>query len=391
MATQELTPPSSNGKTEINTQNPPGFVLETFFNQVNQQLRNRFKGFAVILSDANGDRLGFTRDGWAIDPDDSGPAEQFTLDTPTAIGSVTKLFTTVAVLKRNTGAGQYRTLGERLQSRFSHFLPRRWWENVHDDYRNVTVAELLQHKAGFQKTGDDHIAIRLSRPRELNTPPGTRTYSNTSMGMFHFIFSKWGLYYSFELNEAEIEHRDSGIETYNEAIQAATSRNYNVDGLYEMILRPLAIQASADPGNGQWPVGMPEFFPYGTPARTYSSRTDNTGELLDDGSLHAAAGGLYISAKNLATFISSVNSGPFLTSEQRNLMINSGPEDDLIGFWARPGEGGRCFTHNGARSGSHADVVIFPNRFSAVFVANSPDDSVGPQQVLISAYGAAHS
>jgi len=129
MATRQLTPPSSNGKTEINSQDPEDFDLEVFFNRVNQQMQGRFKGFAVILSDPNGDRLGFTRDGWAIDPDDSGPSELFTLDTPTAIGSVTKLFTTVAVLKRSTGAGQYRTLGERLQSRFSHFLPRRWWDD----------------------------------------------------------------------------------------------------------------------------------------------------------------------------------------------------------------------------------------------------------------------
>lgn len=389
MATRQLTPPSSNGKTEINSQNPPGFDLEVFFNSVNQEMRRRYKGFAVILSDSDGDRLGFTRDGWAIDPDDNGPSELFTLDTPTAIGSVTKLFTTVAVLKRSTGAGQYRTLSERLQSRFSHFLPKRWWENVHEDYRNVTVAELLQHKAGFQKTGDDHISVRLSRPRELSTALGTRTYSNTSMGIFHFIFAKWGLYYSWELNEAEIEHRNSSTDTYNEAIQNATSRNFNVDGIYEMILKPLEIQASADPNNGNWPTGMPEYFPYGTPARTYSSPTDNSGQLLTDGTLAAAAGGLYISAKDLAKFISSVNSGLFLTSEQRRLMINDGPANDLLGFWATSAEGGRCFRHNGVR-GSHANVLIFPNRFSAVFVANSPNDDIDAEEVLISAYGAAH-
>ncbi|MDJ0580964.1 serine hydrolase domain-containing protein [Crocosphaera sp.] len=391
MAIRQLTPPSTNGKTAINSQNPQDFDLEVFFNRVNQQMRNRFKGFAVILSDPNGDRLGFTRDGWAIDPDDSGSSELFTLNTPTAIGSVTKLFTTVTVLKRSTGAGQYQSLRERLQSRFSHFLPRRWWDNVHQDYRNVTVAELLQHKAGFQKTGDAHISVRLSKPRELDTTPGTRKYSNTSMGIFHFIFAKWGLYYSWELNEAEIQHRNSSTEIYNKEIQKATSRNFNVNGLYEMILKPLEIQASADPNNGKWPVGMSEYFSYGTPARTYSSRTDNTGNLLADGTRNAASGGLYISAKGLAKFISSVKSGPFLTSEQRNLMINNGPEEDLFAFSTRPCKGGFCFKHNGFRSGSHANVLIFPNRFSAVFVANSPDRDLDVQGVLISAYNTAHS
>ncbi len=63
MATRLLTPSSSNGKTEINTENPTGFDLEVFFNSVNEQMRGRYKGFAVILSDPDSDRLGFTRDG----------------------------------------------------------------------------------------------------------------------------------------------------------------------------------------------------------------------------------------------------------------------------------------------------------------------------------------
>jgi hypothetical protein len=211
------------------------------------------------------------------------------------------------------------------------------------------------------------------------------------MGIFHFIFAKWGLYYSYELNEAEINHRNSSTATYNEAVQMAASRNFNVDGLYELVLRPLQIQASADPGNGKWPAGMPEYFPYGTPARTYSSRTDKTGGLLSDVTENAASGGLYISAKDLAVFIGNVNSGSFLQQGQRDLMINDGPADDLLGFWTRSSEGGRCFTHNGERGGSQADVVIFPNRFSAVFVANSPDDGFEPQSALVSAYDAAHS
>lgn len=391
MPTRQLTPPSPNGKTEIATHDPHGFNLETFFETVNEQLGSRFKAFAVILSDASGARLGFTRDGWAIDPDDSGASEQFTLGTPTAIGSVTKLFTTtVCVLKRSRGAGQYRTLDERLHSRFSHFLPRRSWDDVHADYRNVTIGELLQHKAGFQKTGDEHISVRLSRPRELDTAPGTRTYSNTSMGIFHFIFAKWGLYYPYALHAAEVEHRNADIDVYNEAIQTVTSEKYNVDGLYEEILRPLRIQASADPANGAWPVGMPEYFEYGTPARTYSSRTDTSGVLLPDVTRHAASGGLYMSAQSLATFVSALNSGPLLNSEQRGLMINSGPADDVFAFYAGNTEGGRYFHHNGLRDGSHTDVLIFPNRFSAVFVANSPDDTANASATLRAAYAAAH-
>lgn len=58
-------------------------------------------------------------------------------------------------------------------------------------------------------------------------------------------------------------------------------------------------------------------------------------------------------------------------------MINSGPSKDVMGLsTSRNASGdGRSFVHNGLRGNYHADVILFPNRFHVVFVANSPTDA----------------
>jgi len=73
---------------------------EKFLNHIRDEFEGKFKGYAVIFTNALGQRLGFRREGWAVDPcDGDGNGVPFDLNTDSAIGSVTKLFTTVAVLK----------------------------------------------------------------------------------------------------------------------------------------------------------------------------------------------------------------------------------------------------------------------------------------------------
>jgi len=157
---------------------------DAFLDHVGQKFRGKFTGYAVILTGSAGERLGFRREGWAIDPCDDTPAT-FTLDTENGIGSVTKLFTTVAVLKATSPGGQ------KLQTPFTEFLPRYWKKRADDFYDDVSIAMLLQHQGGFSHSGNKHISERLAD----NCPEtGTsdynrkqRNYSNTGFGLFHFI------------------------------------------------------------------------------------------------------------------------------------------------------------------------------------------------------------
>ena len=64
---------------------------------------------------------------------------------------------------------------------------------------------------------------------------------------------------------------------------------------------------------------------------------------------NCAAGGLYISAKDLAKLATSLGNSGFLPENDQNLMMNSGPVDDLYAFHPIQATGGRAFLHNGKR------------------------------------------
>jgi CubicO group peptidase (beta-lactamase class C family) len=361
---------------------------ERFFDVIARAMDGRFRGYAVIFTGRAGERLGFRRAGWAVDPCEPGArGAAFDLNTETAIGSVTKLFTTVAVLKATHD-------WLRLESpAMTNYLPFRWRRMAHPYYDTVSITDLLQHKAGFRHTGNEHVASRLSKGRELDTPIGSRTYSNSSMGIFHFIYAKYA--FRSPYHQTEVEFQNAPLDRYNAEIQKKTSHFYNI-GLYNTIFRPLRISATCNPGEAKFPSGRPEYFPFHNVARSYASAADTRGRLLVDNTLNCAAGGLYLSTKDLARFMTALDDPKFLPSEHRDRMINNGPADDLFGFGAAGGAvGGRSFAHNGARfeggDASIAEVVRFPSGAHAVFTANSGAGGVDVTATLIAAYNAARS
>jgi CubicO group peptidase (beta-lactamase class C family) len=356
-----------------------------FFERIARDMDGKFKGYAVIFTGAAGKRLGFRRAGWAVDPCEPGMASRrFDLNTETAIGSVTKLLTTVAVLK----ARDHVALGTPMTA----YLPFRWKAAAHPYYDTVTIADLLQHKAGFRRSGGgEHVASRLAKGRELDTPRGTRDYSNSSMGVFHFIYARYG--FRAPYHQTEVAFQNASANVYNAAIQERTSHFYNV-GLYNHIFRPLRISATCDPRTAQFPIGRSEYFFFHQVARSYAGLQDGRGRLLPDTTMNCASGGVYLSAKDLARFMTALDDPGFLSPAMRNRMIHDGPEDDLYGFWAKAGaEGGRSFVHNGLRNVggdvSVAQVVRFPSGAHAVFVANSDFNGVDTAGSLIAAYNAA--
>lgn len=370
-------------KLEFSPTPPSGFSLADFFSRVRARLDNRYKGYAVVLTDSRGKRLGFRRAGWAVDPCDTRGVA-FDLNTESAIGSVTKLFTTVAVLKTENDHVRLEKIP------MTNFLPHRWQRSAHPYYKSVSVSDLLRHQAGFRRSGDgEHISSRLKKGRELSPTSDERVYSNTSMGIFHFIFARWA--YRTPYHSEEVRLQNASDDRYNREIQVKTSEYFN-KGLYRQIFKPLKISATCDPRQAKFPKGQNQYFKYFTPARSYSSKTATNGRLLSDETLNCASGGLYMSAKDLATFMAAVFAGNLLDATDRRRMINQGPSKDLMGFWAKSGVvgGARSFVHNGARpGGSHASVVLYPNGYQAVFLANSPDASVVSENVLIEAFNAA--
>jgi|GEM_PF-3957153 len=373
-----------------------------FLNHIRDEFAGDFKGYAVILTGAAGQRLGFRREGWAVDPCDA-TGVRFDLNTESAIGSVTKLFTTVAVLKATNDQA-------RLQRPLTDFLPFRWWSLADPFYNTVTIEKLLQHKGGFVKSGGGkHITTRLADGRERSATDYAsmpRFYSNTSMGIFHFIYAKYAFYSTTFLNpkslhDVEVEHQYSGLNTYNSEVQEVTSAAFN-HGLYTQILKPLHISATCDarikkfplPSSIKSPPNPPiEHFHFSSVARSYASPSDSDGTLLSSSMQNCAAGGLYMSTKDLAKFAASLGDNSFLPEASQNLMMNSGPEDNLYAFSTIQAEGGRAFWQNGKRSEngnvSYAVLIRFSSGATAVFIANSDNDSTNTLNTIRDAYNMA--
>jgi CubicO group peptidase (beta-lactamase class C family) len=371
-----------------------------FLDHIRTQFQGAFKGYAVILTGAAGQRLGFRREGWAVDPCE-GQGIRFDLNTESAIGSVSKLFTTVAVLK----APNYYT---RDQQPFTDFLPNQWRNYSHNFYHTISVADLLQHKGGFLKSGGGtHIRVRLHEGLERNPlsfSGNPRSYSNTSMGLFHFIYAKFGFDTTDFLNPDSVEDIESAYggsfpAYYDPKIQVVTAAAYN-HGLYQTVLNPLSISATCDarvthfPASNSIRYGSINHYPFYSVAKSYRDSSDTSGRLLASSINNCAAGGLYMSAKDLARFMSALGDTSFLSASKRNLMINNGAVDDLYAFNAIDAEGGRAFWHNGKRTEgggdtSYAVVIRFASGANAVFVANSDNEGTNTLRTIRDAYNLA--
>ncbi|MEZ4869769.1 MAG: serine hydrolase domain-containing protein [Caldilineaceae bacterium] len=368
-----------------------------FLNHIQDKFAGAFKGYAVILTGSVGKRLGFRREGWAVDPCD-GAGVPFDLNTESAIGSVTKLFTTVAVLKASR---------DQLQTPLTNHLPFRWKDLADPFYDTVTIEKLLQHKGGFLKSGGSkHITTRLANGRERSAADYASTprfYSNTSMGIFHFIYAKYAFRSTTflspkSLHDVEVQHQNSSLDVYNSEVQKVTSAALNY-GLYKQILKPLEISATCDARIKEFPpsssIKTPpnpaiEHFPFFSVARSYASPSDSGGVLLGSTTQNCAAGGLYMSAKDLAKFAAALGDSTFLPVAAQDLMMNSGPSDDLYAFSTTQADGGRAFWQDGKREEngkvSCALLIRFASGATAVFVANSDNDGTNMLTTIRDAY-----
>ena len=108
---------------------------------------------------------------------------------------------------------------------------------------------------------------------------------------------------------------------------------------------------------------------------------------------NCAAGGLYMSAKDLAKFAVALGDDNFLPENDQELMMNNGETDDLYGFSAIQATGGRAFWHNGKRNEngnvSYALLMRFASGATAVFVTNSENDGTNTRNTIRNAYNLA--
>jgi CubicO group peptidase (beta-lactamase class C family) len=271
----------------------------------------------------------------------------------------------------------------------------------------VTIEMLLRHQGGFLKSGGGkHISLRLRdgierSPADYAAEP--RFYSNTSFGIFHFIYAKYAFRATTFLNprslhDVEVQFQNKSMNDYNKAVQDVTSMALNY-GLYRHILQPLKISATCDarissfpPSNSiKVPPNAPiEHFDFFTVAKSYSGPTSSQGKFLPGTMRNCAAGGLYMSAKDLAKFVTALGDPQFLPPAQQRLLFSNGPARDVYAFDTRTILGDRAFWKDGGRNeggvSSIAYVLKYPTGAHAVFVANSAGSTRSVGVVLRDAY-----
>ena len=211
-------------------------VLEAFFDgMLGAQLRDREIAGATVAV-VGGGRVLFTRGyGWAdvaarrpVDPD----------ETLFRLASVTKLFTWVALM-------QLVERGEvELHGDVNRYLDLRIPETFPDP---VTPFHLLTHTAGleeelrdlFARSPDDMVPLgqwlRMNFPQRVR-PPGTfSSYSNHGTALAGYLVEQvsglsWEAYLETHLLQPLGMHRTSAREPLPEALAAAASTGYQVQG-----------------------------------------------------------------------------------------------------------------------------------------------------------------
>jgi CubicO group peptidase (beta-lactamase class C family) len=293
----------------------------------------------------------------------SGP--DVTPQTPFLIGSVTKSFTALAIMQLSE-AGRVQ-----LDAPVQRYLP--WWRVADPDApTRVTVRHLLYQVSGLSKaTGnayatsrDTHDSALEDRVRALRNAELTRPVGTT-----------W-------------QYSNANYWTLGMIVQAVSGQSYETY-IQQQVFDPLQMRNSYTSQAEAEQHGLPteHRYWYGFPVAT---------ELpFDRGSL--GAGGLSSSAQDMARYLSLyLNDGrsgttalvsPAGAAELQRPGVPTGLDgvSYAMGWTVSRLHGVPTISHDGSDFGSHANVVLIPDREWGVVVMenaeNSPDEFFGSHRM----------
>lgn len=364
--------PTDHVKANIKPQ--PSFNTEVFYQKVRDKLGSNYMGYAFILQNQQSDRIVVGEQGYGRTPCEADGAQLFTIRTKTVWGSVSKMVTFTAAMHRIEKV-QSEPLGltaapatpqPSLNAPMQTFLPLRWRDSLHQGFikpETVTIRHLLEHRAGFQKSGSGTIWERLSSGPETTAGVGARHYSNASAGIFQSM--------PFLLNPSQAQLVEdqlarSSNQDYNEAVDVQSKLIYQ-KYVQENIWQPLDIVAKCNDSN----------FPDGKYAMFYSSTTQQMGLKVTPNPENpkCAPGGWVLSPLSMGKFAHALTqTDKIIAKTTYAQMANTKEQEHRLGWASAPTfSDGQGFAHNGSRwSGkAKAEMIVFPNGFTAVGATNS--------------------
>ncbi|MEM7156419.1 MAG: serine hydrolase domain-containing protein [Myxococcota bacterium] len=362
----------------------PNAKLDTkkFHDRIVAAMGDDYMGYVVILKDEKGKTIMRIEYGLARSPCAPEGQKRFTRTTKTLWGSGgSKMTTFVSALHRVEHASGAASPGPKLNLPFRRYLPRKWRNTVHEDFRDVTVGMLTQHRAGFQKSAPKDPATgesvdmwtRLASEPERPAGPGHRSYANSSSTMFQYLPYFWA--------PAKALNYDKSIEgrrgkAYHEAMEAKGIELY-VDYVQDRVFGPLGVSASChdiDYAGNNW-------------ARYYRKPDASGPGHKEPHKAKCAAGGWVMSPAHMAKFVHAF--------AQTNAVISRGMyskmtrDNDLrVGWWNRKqAADGPVLAHNGSTSyGAKSNIMHFTGSgFTLVAVTNTKKS---PKWNLVDNYNA---
>ncbi|MEO1352066.1 MAG: serine hydrolase domain-containing protein [Cyanobacteria bacterium J06635_15] len=346
----------------------PKVDTEYFINQVQTLIGHapEVKGLTVALANPNGDIIATLEKGYARTACDADGEQYFTVDTIHQWGSVSKLITTAAVLK----ALEASLLS--VDAPLRTLLPQRWHlliNNTNEDrQKNVTLGQLLSHRAGFfdEGCGSYHVGERMALGDYLpckgtSVPPavGTRSYSNGLGVAGDFALTPIvAPNYADDLEKELAGASKSEYDATSRYSRAILYRNYVRNTLFA----PLSIDGACN---------LSEYFGgnnnYALP---YTSASDPSGGSVgnyDQGG--CAAGGWALSTRDMLKFLGKLRNANTLLARKSYALMEKTSSDRLgWGYnsaWQVYDHGGKISSHN------YSYVVALKNGYVAAMAQNS--------------------
>jgi len=367
------------------------FDKAKFETEVKKSFDGNAKGYQVILL-KNGQIVSEMAGGKARNQSD-GLAEM-TVNTPANIGSTAKFFGGTALLHEfqqkpsPIGGGMESWLSQQIYK----YFPLVWQKNMHASIKQITFRDLLQHKSGFiqsdkdAKVYFDYLAKGVSSDKTQDFYYGKSKYANaniTSVGYLLAIIDDPS--YLKKLNqliaEKNVKPDDVWIQTYLGNIFESYMK-----GKIFNATKP-QIHPSCDAEN-EYPAKNIIY------AKTYLAANDvfkGTEYSKADNFTKAchAAGGWYISARELAAYVANFAATETIVSNEtrKKMFDDDAPQNRLVwSFTANDSSLAKNFKWNstpymgGDHGGSHGTIMMLPDDYYAVGIVNSdisPANKVG--------------
>lgn len=334
---------------------------------IQNDLNNTVNGYALVIKKGNATQA--WKKGWAIRPVDEAGGQAMTLGTRSFIASVTKTITAVATLQLLDANNL--TITEKI----SKWLPDDWDKG--QGISQLTFKDLLEHKTGFNQ-----IFGNLSNAEQKNwgndwdglewvvangaIPGASYSYKNANFALLRVIIPK--LWKASDDPDADFTFISAG----NHGILYMT---YVTNHIFE----PSNIEVGASCTASQF---------YQPQAMAYDASDSKEAGVMSETSWANCGGhaGLRLSAKDLASFMVSLDNGTLLTPvwsfvmDYFRLGWSKSSNTDSSGRKGKWWHGGSW--DKSSNRGYRACIMKYPENVVAALVINSRTEAKSACSVL---------